>query len=79
MFDPNSFSKRSQDLEEAYHDAGQFYVGKASTWLKRDVLFTTNSSVTVLPRYYVQDIDTVEDWQYAELMFAAQRTVSRKQ
>ena len=75
MFDPNSFSKRSQDLEEAFHDAGQFYVGKASTWLKRDVLFTSNSSVIVLPRYRVQDIDTVEDWQYAELMYAAQRTV----
>jgi len=79
MFDPKMFSKRSQDLNEAYHDAGQFYIGKATTWLKRDELFTSGSSVIVLPRYCVQDIDTVEDWQYAELMFAAQRTEYQKQ
>jgi pseudaminic acid cytidylyltransferase len=62
---------RSQDLEQAYHDAGQFYWGRASAFLKDTKLFSDMSLPVILPRYRVQDIDTIEDWQRAEFMFRA--------
>jgi pseudaminic acid cytidylyltransferase len=69
MFNPNEFATRSQDLEEAWHDAGQFYWGRASAWLEHKPLFSRCSTAVMLPRHRVQDIDTLEDWKRAELMF----------
>jgi len=66
---PENISARSQDLEEAYHDAGQFYWGKAEAYLNDEVLYSNKSVPVVLPRYLVQDIDTFEDWKRAEVMF----------
>lgn len=60
---------RSQDLEEAYHDAGQFYWAKAGAFLNNEIIFSHASVPVILPRYLVQDIDTLEDWRRAELMF----------
>lgn len=71
MFNPEHFSTRSQDLEEAFHDAGQFYWGTADAWLGETVIFSPRSCAVLLPRYRVQDIDTEEDWRRAELMFGA--------
>jgi pseudaminic acid cytidylyltransferase len=71
MFNPEHFNTRSQDLEETYHDAGQFYWGRATAWLKGEVIFGPNSAAVQLPRYRVQDIDTAEDWQMAEYLFQA--------
>jgi pseudaminic acid cytidylyltransferase len=61
--------KRSQDLEEAYHDAGQFYWGTKKAFTEELSLFSDCSSPVVLPRYLAQDIDTLEDWKQAELMY----------
>ena len=69
MFYPEHFETRSQDLEEAYHDAGQFYWGTPSAWLEAKMIFAPHSKAVVLPRYLVQDIDTMEDWKRAELMY----------
>jgi N-acylneuraminate cytidylyltransferase len=69
MFEPKKFHTRSQDLEEAWHDAGQFYWGKADAWLAQKPLFGPDSAPVILPRFRVQDIDTIEDWEYSELMF----------
>ena len=69
MFFPNNFNKRSQDLECAFHDAGQFYWGKSSAWLQNKSVFDDNSVPIIIPRYKVQDIDNEEDWLRAELMF----------
>ncbi|MDA8912008.1 pseudaminic acid cytidylyltransferase [Pseudomonadales bacterium] len=69
MFQPENISVRSQDLEEAYHDAGQFYWGKAAAWLAAKPIFSMESLPLVLPRHRVQDIDTREDWDRAEIMF----------
>jgi pseudaminic acid cytidylyltransferase len=71
MFNPEHFNTRSQDLEEAYHDAGQFYWGRANAWLEGKVLFETHAVPVLLPRHRVQDIDTLEDWERAEWMFKA--------
>lgn len=69
MFNPEHFCTRSQDLEEAFHDAGQFYWGRAEAWLSGKVLFGPYASVVRLPRHRVQDIDTTEDWDIAEYLF----------
>lgn len=69
-FDPHSISKRSQDLAETYHDAGQFYWAKTVTWLdNRSHVFSERSKMHVLPNHLVQDIDTEEDWKRAELLY----------
>lgn len=68
---PEFINKRSQDLEEVYHDAGQFYWGTGEAWLSGKVVFSANSYPVVLPRHLVQDIDTQEDWIRAELMYRA--------
>lgn len=71
MFDPSKFEKRSQDLEEGWHDAGQFYWGRADAWLAQKILFAHWSAPVVVPRHRVQDIDTPEDWTRAEMMLRA--------
>jgi pseudaminic acid cytidylyltransferase len=73
MFNPEHFNTRSQDLEEAYHDAGQFYWGRAEAWLEERMIFGPASVPVLLPRHRVQDIDTPEDWERAEWMFKAQQ------
>lgn len=71
MFQPEHFGTRSQDLEEAWHDAGQFYWGEASAWLAGKPVFSHDAAPVLLPRHRVQDIDTPEDWQRAEWLFKA--------
>ncbi|MDB3945480.1 pseudaminic acid cytidylyltransferase [Gammaproteobacteria bacterium] len=68
---PEHRNTRSQDLEEMYHDAGQFYWGRPQAWLKELSAFSSNSITIRLPGYRVQDIDTLEDWERAEYMFKA--------
>ncbi len=68
---PEHIAARSQDLEEAYHDAGQFYWGRAEAFLSGLPIFARHSVACVLPRYRVQDIDTEEDWERAELLYRA--------
>ena len=68
MFTPEHYMTRSQDLEEAYQDAGQFY------WKRLDresseIMFGEDSIPIILPRHLVQDIDTLEDWKRAEIMY----------
>ena len=68
MFYPEYANTRSQDLEESYQDAGQFYWNKLDS--KSDkILFSSDSIPIVLPRHLVQDIDTLEDWQRAEKLY----------
>tara|TARA_B100000767_G_scaffold243456_1_gene241146 strand:+ start:363 stop:1058 length:696 start_codon:yes stop_codon:yes gene_type:complete len=69
MFYPEHYNSRSQDLEEAFHDAGQFYWGLTDSWLKNKPIVSENAIPIILPRYRVHDIDTLEDWQIAERMF----------
>lgn len=68
MFWPENFYKRSQDLEEAYQDAGQFYWENINI-PQTDLPFGKESIPIILPRHLVQDIDTLEDWKRAEFMY----------
>ena len=70
MFTPEHYKERSQDLEEAYQDAGQFYWENLNN-KGLDIAFSKSSIPIILPRYLVQDIDTLEDWKRAELMYGA--------
>ena len=79
MFQPEMFNMRSQDLDEAFHDAGQLYWGKTSAWLETEQMFSLKSTPYILPRYLVQDIDTEEDWLQAELMFKALKLSDKNQ
>ena len=69
MFFPESINKRSQDLEKSFHDAGQFYWGKRSAWMKEEKILDHNTVPVYIPRYKVQDIDEEEDWIQAERIF----------
>lgn len=69
MFYPEHYNTRSQDLEEAYQDAGQFYWGRAEAYLGEVNFLSDKSKPYLLPRYRVQDIDTAEDWARAEIMW----------
>jgi pseudaminic acid cytidylyltransferase len=64
---PEHFNTRSQDLEEAFHDAGQFYWARPEAWATSLNLFDDGRPL-ILPRWRVQDIDTEEDWTRAELL-----------
>jgi len=68
MFTPEHYMSRSQDLEEAYQDAGQFYWQNLSKSSKGP-LFGKDSIPIILPRHLVQDIDTPEDWERAEKLY----------
>lgn len=73
MFQPEQFHTRSQDLIEAFHDAGQFYWGSPAAWMEERSIFSAAAVPVVLPRHRVQDIDTPEDWTRAEWLFKAMR------
>ena len=68
-FSNDDMKKRSQDLTEAYHDAGQFYWGTDTAWQTKPDIWQNCVTPIIIPRYLVQDIDTPEDWDYAEMMF----------
>lgn len=78
MFDPSKFNQRSQDLVEAYHDAGQFYWGTNLSWSSGQPIFGPQSFPVFLPRNRVQDIDTTEDWESAELMFETMKIANHR-
>lgn len=70
MLDPDAATMRSQDLQEAWHDAGQFYWALAGSWHLGRSVFDGKAIGFPVPRYRVQDIDTLEDWDTAEKMMA---------
>lgn len=67
--EPKHRMSRSQDLPEMYHDAGQIYWGKVEAFLGNKPLFSGTTAPIILPRHFVQDIDTPEDWTSAEALY----------
>lgn len=70
MFWPENRTVRSQDLPQAWHDAGQFYWIDVARYRIAPRLFSDRSAPVPLPRHRVQDIDTEEDWRRAEVLYA---------
>ena len=68
MFFPEHYETRSQDLPRALHDAAQFYWGRPAAWIEEKRVYDRHSDLVLVPRWRVQDIDTWEDWERAELL-----------
>lgn len=67
MVDPASYAMRSQDLPQAFRDAGQFYWGAAATWGQPAPIHEGAVGLPT-PPWRAQDVDTPEDWRMAELI-----------
>lgn len=63
------YDMRSQDLEPAYHDTGQFYWLRVSSFMKNKTLITENTGAILVSEADFHDIDTEEDWKIAELKY----------
>ena len=70
MLNKENISKRSQDLEKSYHDAGQFYWCLTSSFINNLNLYSDESIPMILPAHLAHDIDDEEDWKYAEMLYA---------
>jgi len=66
---PENEFKRSQELDELYYDAGQFYFFNIDKFLLTNSLYTSTSVGLTISENEVQDIDTDHDWQMAEMKY----------
>jgi N-acylneuraminate cytidylyltransferase len=69
LFQPAQRHTRSQDLEKAYHDSGQFYWFQVAKLRKAKALWTNNTFPIVISEMEAQDIDYPEDWKVAEFKY----------
>tara|TARA_Y100000768_G_C23981101_1_gene685840 strand:+ start:1841 stop:2533 length:693 start_codon:yes stop_codon:yes gene_type:complete len=69
MIFPEHYHSRSQDLPEVFHDAGQFYWAKPKIWKDEPKGYNKNSTIVKIPNHRVQDIDTLDDWKNAEMIY----------
>lgn len=70
MFWPENYGARSQDLEPAYHDCGQFYCLSVKALYEQKKLFAKNTLPLVIPETEAQDIDNEDDWKMAEIKYS---------
>jgi len=70
MCNPEFRLTRTQDLEERFHDAGQFYWGRRDAFMSDAPMFGPGAAPVMIPGYRVHDIDNEEDWIRAEMMFS---------
>jgi len=69
MIWPDNLQKRSQDIEPSFHDAGLFYWVKSEVILKEKRLWTNNTTAFEINEQTAQDIDTLDDWELAEMKY----------
>ena len=66
---PENRDRRSQDLEDIYHDCGQFYWYNVKEFMNRDGIMDGFSAPVIIDDLYVQDIDNESDWEIAEMKY----------
>ena len=66
---PQYIDSRSQDLEKHYHDVGQFYVFRTEAFRRNRKLMLGDILPYVISEMEVQDIDTLTDWEIAEMKY----------
>ena len=66
---PQYAATRSQDLPRIYHDCGQFYACRTEVFLKAGTTDVERLLPLILTEMEVQDIDTPEDWEIAEMKY----------
>tara|TARA_B100000787_G_scaffold146019_1_gene116468 strand:+ start:842 stop:1531 length:690 start_codon:yes stop_codon:yes gene_type:complete len=69
MFQPEHLITRSQDLEDSFHDAGQFYSFNVNNLVSKQKLLTELTGCIEVSEMEAQDIDNLVDWQLAELKY----------
>jgi len=69
MLHPENLSVRSQDLEPLYYDCGMFYCVNTAAFLRQKKIAMDNSLPYIMPEKAVQDIDTLDDWEIAEMKY----------
>lgn len=72
MINEKNYFKRSQEFQETFHDAGQFYWAHSQTWEKQKIIFTKNSKIYLLPLNKAHDIDTYDDWKLVQKFYKMQ-------
>jgi len=65
----NKNNYRTQDLKKTYQDLGQFYIAMYEVWKKEKVILGKNSKAIIVKNWQATDIDDVDDWKLAELLF----------
>jgi len=70
MYHPEHINTRSQDLTKSFHDAGQIYWGTVFAFRTDLGMFESHSKPILLNPLKVQDIDTLDDWEYAEALYS---------
>jgi pseudaminic acid cytidylyltransferase len=66
---PEHEEARSQDLLPFYHDCGQFYFLRVTSFMQNQKFFTSFTLPMEMPECEVQDIDNIEDWKLAEIKY----------
>lgn len=69
LFQPEHLTTRSQDLEKAYHDAGQFYWFDVERLKHNKALWTDRTFPLIISELEAHDIDHPEDWAVAEFKY----------
>lgn len=69
MLQPEHLRSRSQDLQKTYHDAGQYYWYRTSAFREQPNIMMLSPVAIVTPEEEVQDIDTIHDWEMAEVKY----------
>ncbi len=69
MIEPENFSIRSQDLNDTYYYAGQFYWSRFDSIIDEEKSAQLKNLAYIISRKRAQDIDTIEDWEYAETLY----------
>ena len=67
--DKKKFIKNSQTFQDFYHDAGQFYWGTSKSWYSKNTISSNKSTIYELKKYQAVDINTLEDWKFAEKLY----------
>lgn len=68
-----NLNRRTQDFKDKFYDSGSFYLANKKTWLnkKKKIIIGINS-----PWFTGVDIDNLEDWKKAEVLFKFKKALS---
>lgn len=79
MKEKENYSKRSQDLDKIYHDAGQFYIYNVKAFREKAGKIMENIVPIIVDELEVQDIDNETDWKLAEMKYQLAKTTKQEE
>ena len=59
----------TNNLEQSFYDSGQFYFGRKKNFLKKKAIFEKNNIAIKFKTYECVDINNIEDWEFAKILF----------